>query len=317
VPFFTSRHLPRGVLSRLCTSTKCPLLLYTGTQGLTQRLSVLPVCMCVFFLSSQVWTLTNSKNDGLKSALIAANEHLSSTPALLLFSGQPGTVSVLCRDGSVVLYTVNEGGRLSHVALDTSLQSKVKFNCPHPRFFLPTQTRTSAAVVHGLRLTHSLILIHLKVRDGGGVCDAHSTALGVMVRFGGLPSLGRITCQVGSAASLEHGAVDSAAPVSRRGGNVVVHPLGTVAVTWWPLAEVNLQKVENIVVSEIATAPHFTSRVSDPLYSCWRWAAEWLGGCEVCGVMSKWVEVLLVCTHTHTVTHTHTHAHTHTHTHTC
>ena len=94
-----------------------------------------------------MWTLTNSKHEGLKSALITANEHLSSIPALLLFSGRPGTVSVLCRDGSVVVFTVNDGGQLSRVALDTSLQGKVTFlSSASP--FLAVQTCLLALRLH-------------------------------------------------------------------------------------------------------------------------------------------------------------------------
>lgn len=188
----------------------------------------------------KLWTPTNSKHEGLKSALIAANEHIAVTPPLLLFGGSHDGPSILFRDGSIVSYVTNQAGRLAQVSLDTSLQGKI--------------------------------------RDYGGLSDASFLPkVGLLVRFVGLPGVSRIRLVAGGAAQLEHGVSGGSTPklerkhqssmtaidptAARRGGFVEVHPSGTTAVTWWPHPIVTMTSTDNVLISHIRSSPGFTSKV--------------------------------------------------------
>lgn len=200
----------------------------------------------------KLWTPSNSKHEGLKSALIAANEHIAVTPPLLLFSGPHDGASIFFRDGSIISYVVNLSGRLTHVNLDTSLQGKV--------------------------------------RDYGGISDAtFLPSIGLLVRFVGLPGTTRIRLVVGGAAQLEHGVHGGSTPrggntprldrkhtssasmtvptPARRGGSVVVHPSGKAAVAWWSHPTVNLNRADNVVIYDMSATPCFTSRVAQQFQS--------------------------------------------------
>eukprot|EP00041_Stephanoeca_diplocostata_P032942 m.1073745 g.1073745 ORF g.1073745 m.1073745 type:complete len:862 (-) comp24236_c0_seq7:3102-5687(-) len=175
-----------------------------------------------------VWTPSNSRHEGLKSALISANEHMETSPVQYTFSESKGVVYTVCKDGAIVKFTFTDRGALERVTFDAALQSKV--------------------------------------RDYGAITSMVRGSGGILFRLAGIGTVGRLQLYSDGSTAVElnarerdmfmyHSLQDLSAmrggssPAGRHGGYVRANRAGTVIASWWPSAAVNAAVTHNVVLS--------------------------------------------------------------------